>query len=191
MELVLPLFAGLGETALATAATVGAETLTGWATTVIPAGMEAAAGASSWLTTLQGGLTAGQLLATGMSGFAGFSEAQQAAGMAEVQSQAERVASEERALRIRQEHVRRVGSARVAIAGSGLDLSSGAAVEADLANQANFEIGIEANNARLRDTMGRARAMQLRTRGLADLIGTGARMAQIGAGTGIDIARRG
>lgn len=56
-----------------------------------------------------------------------------------------------RAVEIQREHVRKIAAARVAFAGSGLDISSGqlGAIERSLGREAEYGIGLESGNQRI------------------------------------------
>lgn len=126
-------------------------------------------------TVLQGLMTAGSVLG-------GYMEAQQtkAAGQAaafdanlnaraeELNTAQEATNSEARALEIRRETLRKMASARVAFAGSGLDVSSGQllAIESSLESDAEFGLALEGSNNRINQARGDIRAGQYRLQGI-------------------------
>ncbi|MFA7504281.1 MAG: hypothetical protein WCZ28_06245 [Burkholderiaceae bacterium] len=189
-ELAIGLFAALGSTGAA----AGAATAATWATTVTTAAgvtSTVAAGASTALSVLQGVATAGSILSSLAGGLSAYAEAQTNADLARLQGNQEVLASEEAAIRIKRDLVQKTGAARVAFAASGLDISSSQEVERDLAAQAEFETGIEKQNARIRRAQALARAGQLETSGSMSLLAAGGKALASGADFGIDIARRG
>lgn len=193
MEAAVALFAAMG-TAGATAATA-ATSAAAWAagTTVTAAGAATglAAAGSTALTVLQGVATAGSVLATLSGGLAARGEAKTNARLAEMQGEQDYIDAERRALAIRRETLKKVGDARVAFAGSGLDISSADAVVGNLEAQGDYETGVERSSAQMRKLQAGLRARQYRASGNADLIGAVARSAGAIADTGIDIAKRG
>lgn len=149
-----------------------------------------AAATSSGLSALQGALTIGSAVASIFSGVAGYQSHQNQAAFASLDAEQSRLAAEAEAIRIRRELVQRVGDTRVAFAGGGLDISSGAAIEDSLASQADFEIG----NARDAGRMGRAgrlaQAASLESQGQAGLVSGIARAGERIADYGLDVKRR-
>lgn len=131
------------------------------------------------------------MISTLVGGIGAMGEAQSNARMAELQGQQAYQESELAAVRIRREAVQKIGAARVAFAGSGLDISSAAAVENDLTAQANFETGIEEQNGLLRKAQAGMRASQYRQQGMYDMIGAAAKAGGQFANYGMDIAKRG
>jgi hypothetical protein len=189
-ELAIGLFSALGGGATA----AGAASAATWATTVTTAAgvtSTVATGASTALSVLQGIATAGSILSTLAGGMAAFSEVQTNAALSRIQADQEILASEEAALRVKRDLVKKIGAARVAFAASGLDISSSLEVERDLERQAEFETAIERQNARIRRAQALARARQFQTSGGMEFFASGAKALTTGASFGIDIARRG
>jgi hypothetical protein len=132
-------------------------------------GASAIGGMSTVMTVLSGVATAGSVLmkmsearAAEASGLAAAQEAGFNADMARIEADSEANASASRAVELRRETMRKIGAARVAFAGSGLDMSSGQLVasERDLERQAAFGLEIEDSNRRLALAQGAARAGQ-------------------------------
>lgn len=202
-ELVVSAFAAVGSAATAATATAGSwlagtTAVTAAGQTVFSgaaaASAAAAAGAGSTaFSILQGVATAGSILATLAGGAASNAEAGEQAQLAEINAEGDRLASEERALRIRRDLLQRVGAARVAFAGSGVSIAAGqpAAVEQDLRRQASFELGLEKSNAALRRASGELKARSIRRGGQVDLTGSYLKAGITGLNYGLDIAKRG
>ena len=72
----------------------------------------------------------------------------------------------ERSYRIRREMVQKVGAARVAFAGSGLDISSGDAIEAGYRSEADFETSLAKSAGKIGAASGRATVAWLAERGI-------------------------
>lgn len=123
----------------------------------------AAVGASSALSVLQGVATAGSALFSLASGFA--------------QGKQEDLAAKAEANRIKREELIKIGQLRVAFAGSGVDISGGAALEGDIRSQAAFE-------TEMAESSGQMRAASARLRGAGHAF-------KAATGGLIDIARRG
>lgn len=206
-ELALAFFATAGTAAAGTAAAgagAAASSALAWGlgTTVTTAAgvtsglgagsLAALAGAgSSALGVLQGVATASSMVSTLVGGVGKFIQGGQQADMAELQGKSDYLASEEEALRIRQDLVKKVGQARVAFAASGLDISSAGAVENDLTNQADFETQMAEANGQSRLLQSRMRAQAYRTGADFDLAGSVLKAGGQLAGYGLDIAKRG
>ena len=126
-----------------------------------------------------------------LSGQAKASEATRQAEIADFNADQARLASEEKALRIRREAVQKVGAARVAFAGSGLDISSSAAMEDAYRNEAGFEQYLARTSGTI-DAAGKTlTANAYRSRATASLV-EGDAMAKSKIADGlISIARRG
>lgn len=190
MEAAVALF-----TTLATAGEAAATSAAAWAagtTVTTAAGVTSTlAAGSSALSILQGVATAGSILSTVAGGMSDAAEAKTNAQMAELQGNQDYIDSERRALEIRRETARKVGAARVAFAASGLDISSGDAVVADLETQGTYQTGIEKQAGESRRIQSQMRARQYRASGDADLLGTVFKAGGKLAGFGIDIANRG
>lgn len=198
MEAAVALFAAMGTagTAAATTAATAATSAAAWAagtTVTTAAGVTTglAAAGSTALTVLQGVATAGSVLATLSGGMAARSEAKTNARLAEMQGEQDYIDAERRSLAIRRETLKKVGDARVAFAGSGLDISSADAIVGSLEAQGDYETGVERSSAQMRKLQAGMRAKQYRASGQADLIGSVAKAVGQGANLGIDIANRG
>lgn len=190
MELALTMLAGLGSTA------AGAASASVWAagTTVAAAGAAPVAlggfGASA-LSVLQGLATVGSIASTAIGGVGALASGLAASEQAKLEGDMAYVESEQAANRIRRELIKKTGDARVAFAASGLDISSGAAVERDLRSQAAFETEIERLNGLSRQAQARSRSRQMRTGAYMDLAGAGVRAGGQYLDYRIDIAQRG
>lgn len=82
-------------------------------------------------------------------------------------SEQETLASEARAVELRREALRKIGSARVAFGASGLSASSGqlAGIEGEIGNDAEFGLSIEASNRAINQNTSGLRRGQLRKQG--------------------------
>lgn len=140
-ELALAAFAGLG----ATGATAGTAA--------------AAAGAglfgSTAMSVLSGAATVGSVLmgfssaaAEESGGRAALAEAQTQAAVARLEGEQSVTESAARAVELQKDHLRKAAAARVAFAGSGLDISSGqlGAIEGSLERERDYGLSIEAGN---------------------------------------------
>ncbi len=151
---------------------------TATATTAATSAAAAATATAGTLTSIQGGLSVASSISALASGLLGAHEAHQ-------QSVQSDLASQEQALRIKQDYLKKVGAARVAFAGSGVALGGqDVAVEDSLKDQADFETRISKNNAALNRA-------QYATKGLMSIVSGVGNAAKAGASTGVDIARRG
>ena len=194
MEAVIAVVSAAGAAASSVGATVGSAlgvgattalpTIGGWATTMTTTG-------SSALSVLQGVATAGSMLSTVMGGLSSFGEARTNARLSDLQAESERLAGEEKSLRIRRDLVQKIGANRVAFAGSGVTLGSGASIEAGLEGDAAFELGMEKQNARIRELSSRMKADRYRSQATTSLIGTAGKVIGQGANFGLDLAQRG
>jgi hypothetical protein len=189
MEAVAGLFSSAGpatvDAGVAAGGTVGAG---GWVTST-----QAVTPVSQTMSMLQGGLSQGAMLSQVVSGVGQFAQSRQQAMLAEAQGNSEQIASEERALRIKREMVQKIGAARVSFAASGVDINSGTAagVSDNIERQAQFETDIERSNAKQRAVMAGMRASAFRTSGDFGLLGSLIKAGGTGAGTALDIAKRG
>lgn len=197
MEVALAVFSAVGTaastagSAVASAVGLGAAGTTtllpavgGWSTAVTTAG-------SSAFSVLQGVATAGSLLSTAVGGLSAYSEARTNAELSEIQAESERLAGQEKSLRIRRDLLQKIGANRVAFAGSGVTIGSGASIEASLEGDAEFELGLERQNARVRQLSAQMRAGRYRDQATASLIGTAGKMAGTLGNYGLDLAVRG
>jgi hypothetical protein len=181
-ELAIGLFAALGGGGAAATAAAGAGG--GLFSGLLTAG-------SSALGILQGVATAASVVSTLVGGIGQADEAQQNARLVELQGNSEFLASQQKALDIKRDLAQKIGEARVAFAGSGLDISSASSVEGDLEDQADFQTSIEKLNGQQAKQMAAARAAQYRSSGTYDLVGASLKaLGQVG-GYGLDIAKRG
>lgn len=124
-------------------------------------------GLSTIGTILQGVATAGSMLMQIQAGKADQAQANTQSQIALLQGDQAQTASEERALHIREDALMKMGQARVAFAGSGLDISSGQlnAIEGNIAHQEGFQLAIEKNNAAMSKAEAELKAGQLSIRG--------------------------
>lgn len=180
MELVTSLFA----VAAGTAESAGAGLMG-----LVPSfGGTAAAGASAasaatttglGLQGLQGTLTAGSMLASAGQGIMSLIQGNQNATQAEIQAK-------QQALNIQRDYLVKTGAARVAFAGSGVQIGSGseAATENSLGEQASLQ-------ERLATASGNAAAQAATLSGVSGAIGAGAGILKTGAQYELSIASRG
>lgn len=180
MEAVAALFA-----TVATTAVEGTAFLAPLVTTTT------SAAASTTLGVLQGAATTASLISSIVGGVSALGQGVMQSQLSEMEAGQLKLASEQRALEIRKQHVKAVGATRVAFAGSGLDLSSADAIEADLQHQADYATSIERTNATMRAIAAQRRGDAAQVRGYADLA------AGVGKGFGtaadyaLDLTRRG
>lgn len=172
----------------ATATTAGS-----LATAATAAGSTAAVGAglSSTLGTLGTVATVASMSAALLGGVMGYRQAQDQAKVADLNAESARLSSEEQALRIRKEMVQKVGAARVAFAGSGLDISSSDNITAGYGREAGFEIGLARAGGDIQAAGQSMQAAQYRTRGYAALADAAAKATGAFVDNKISIARRG
>lgn len=195
MEIAVGMFAALG-TSTAAAGTAAAGGWLAGTTATTAAGATVFSGASALagstaLSVLSGVLTAGSMLSTIAGGAAAVSEAETNAALQGLQGTQEVLASEETALRIKRDLLKKVGETRVAFAGSGLTIGSGAEVERDLTNQADFETGIERTNATIRRAQAKARQKTYRDSATMSLVGAAGKILGQAGSYGVDLVKRG
>jgi hypothetical protein len=190
MELAATAFAAMAASGTAAAATSTAAWAAG-TTITTAAGATSSLLGSSMLGALSTGLTVASAASTLVGGFMAYRQSNQQADMAELNAESARIESEERALRIRRELVQKTGAARVAFAGAGLSLSSGAAIEQGYRNEAESEIRLVRAGGRIAAAGHEMGAAQYRSRGWASLVESAGRVAAGGMQQGISIARRG
>jgi len=164
----------------------------GWLTTVTPAAGGGGLGSAA-LGTLQGGLTAAQMIASIGAGIAGNSEQRITARMLELDATSEGLASQAKAQEIRQRALRQIAEQRVAFAGSGVDISTGTpqALAEATESERDSLLGLEHENAAIRAARARLQAAAARSRGTASLATGVVNAAGAGVRYGIDIAKRG
>ncbi len=132
---------------------------------------------SSALSVLQGTMTAASMLTAGLGGAVSYSESREAAKASELEAR-------DKAARIREEELQKIGAARVAFAASGVQLGSGAQVENAIARDSEYEQAMAIRS-------GRINARQLRMRGSGALLRAAGDIASTGANYAIDLRRRG
>jgi hypothetical protein len=174
-------------TALFTTATAGAEAVGSGLLGAVGLGSAAAetgaaaAAANTGLAAqgLQGYLTAGQMLMQAGAGVGAIASANQSEKAANIQAKAE-------ALSIQRDYLIKTGAARVAFAGSGVQIGSGseAGVESSLSEQASLQ-------ERLAMAGGKAKAEAAQTAGIMGALSAGAGMLKTGADYSISLAKRG
>lgn len=171
--------------ALAMSALGGAGTAVASAGTALASGVStllpgfatgAGAAGSTALSVLQGTLSAGAMLASGIGGVVSYGEAQSQAKAAELEAR-------DKVVRLREEELQKIGSARVAFAASGVQLGSGAAIENQIENQSRYEQGMAIRS-------GRINASQLRLRGSGALLSAASDIAKTGANLAISLRDR-
>lgn len=147
-------------------------------------GATAALGSSLSLSVLGGVATAGSVIMglqqAGQERFAGDVAAREAGFNAEVaRTEGERQATQSaaRAVEIRRAALERIGAARVAFAGSGLDISSRqlGAIEDSIAADATYGLDMEKANQRIARASADVRAGQYETQGVTGRIAANAR----------------
>ena len=126
----------------------------------------AAVGAASAgvLGSLQGVLSTAAMISAGLGGVLGYQSKN-------MQADAQQIAAQAEAIRIKRDLVQKIGSARVAFAGSGLDISSAGAIESSLEHQADYEVATARENGALQ-------ASAYRAQGLGSLISAGGTIAR-------------
>ncbi len=154
-------------------------------------GYGAAAAGSGILGGLSTALSVGSAISTILGGVAGYQNAQSQSKLASLNADAAMLEAEEKALRIRREYVQKVGAARVAFAGSGLDISSATAIESGYGREADFETGLALNGGRIRQASGEIQADTYQRRGMASLVEAAAKAGGTLMDNKISIARRG
>lgn len=182
MEAVAALFAA-GTTAVASTAATATATAAGLA--------NAAGAASAAFSFLQGAATTASIVSTIVGGVSALGTGLMQSQLSEMEAGQLRLASEQRALEIRKQHVKSVGATRVAFAASGLDLSSADAIEESLDTERDYATGIEKSNAVVRAIAAQRRGDAAAVRGYADLAAGVGRAATTGADYALDLRRRG
>ncbi len=185
MELMASVFAA----SAATAATAGGATTL--AATAGAGGFGAAAAGSGILGGLSTAFSVGSAVSSILAGVAGYRTSRDQAALADLNAESARLESEEKALRIRRELVQKVGAARVAFAGSGLDISSGQEIERGYRSEADFETRLAGLGGEINAAGQRMVGAQYRTRSLASLIEAGGRAAGTLLDNKISTIRRG
>lgn len=137
----------------------------------------AVTGGSAALSILQGGATALSILSAVGGGLIANEEAK-------MQASADEIETRDRARRIQEEELQKVGAARVAFGASGLALGSAGQVENALNRDAAFERDMERSS-------GRVRRGQIKLRGRASLLSAAGDAAGAAANYAVDLKRRG
>lgn len=189
MELAATAFMGMVSTGAATGAAGAATAAT--AAGAAAAGGTAAGIGSMGLGLLQGAVSAVSLISATLGGLASKQSSDARAQFADLDAHSERLNAQAEALRIKRDYLTKVGAARVAFAGSGLDISSGGAIEDSLKSQAEYEIGRTEAGGELRAAQSTARAGAYRQQGTAGLIQAAGKVAEIGSDWAISTRRRG
>jgi hypothetical protein len=191
-ELAATAFAALASSGTAAAAsTTAASWLAGTTVTTAAGVTSSLAATSGTLGALSTGLTVASAASALIGGYMSYQQANFQADAAQLNADQARLESEEKALRIRREQVQKVGQARVAFAGSGLDISSGAAIEAGYGREAAFETGLARTSGEIGAGSAGMQAAALRSRGTASLVEGGVRAAGSYARDRITVGRRG
>ena len=193
-ELAASAFAAMSSAFTGTAATAATSTSSWLAgTTVSTAGGLTAslAPTSTALSALQGAATIASMASTLVGGGMAYAQSREQARFAALDAEGARLEGEEKALRIRRETVQKIGAARVAYAGSGLDISGAGAIEDSLQNESQFEQGLAMTAADYARARGLAAASQIRERGTSSLIGAAAKAFGTKLDYKISLARRG
>lgn len=178
MELAIGAFMsmfGAAGTAAAGTAAAGAAFVPGIA--AASATTSTVASGSIAMSVLQGAASALSVLSAVGGGLMANEEAK-------LQASADEIETRDRARRIREEELQKVGAARVAFGASGLALGSAGQIENALRRDADFERGLEL-------TSGRARQGQIKLKGRAALLSSVGNAAGTGANYAIDLKRRG
>lgn len=186
MEALASLLAAAGASSAAAtaggAATVAATAAGGYGTVAAGSGI---------LSGLSTALSVGSAISTILGGVAGYQNAKSQSQLASLNADAAMLEAEEKALRIRREYVQKVGAARVAFSGSGLDISSAQAIEAGYGREADFETSLALNGGRIRQASGEIQADTYQRRGMASLVESAAKAGGTVLDNKISIARRG
>lgn len=175
--------AAAGTTAFTTAA-AGTAFLAPLVTTVTPA-------VSGVLGTLSTVATVGSMAASILGGVATYNQSMGQAAIADLNAEGARIEAQEKSLRIRRELAQKTGQARVAFAGSGLDISSASAIESGYRSEADFEIGLARTGGEIGAAGQRMQAAAYRTRGFSGLVDAAAKAGGAYVNNSISIARRG
>jgi hypothetical protein len=189
-ELAATAFAALASSTAATAATAGSW-LAGTTVTTAAGVTSSLAATSGTLSALSTGLTVASAASSLIGGFLAYRQANQQADVADLNADQARLESEEKVLRIRREQAQKVGAARVAFAGSGLDISSGMAIEAGYGREAAYETALARSAGEMGAASAGMQAASLRSRGTASLIEGAGRAVGGYARDRISIGRRG
>jgi hypothetical protein len=177
MELAIGAFMSMFGSAAAAGAGAGMAGASAAGAAAFQAGATAATAGSTALSILQGGATALSILSTIGGGLMAHEEAK-------LQASADEIETRDRARRIREEELGKIGEARVAFGASGTGLGSAGQVEAGLARDAAFERELER-------TSGRVRQGQIKLRGRASLVSSLGSAAGTAGNYAIDLRRRG
>lgn len=191
MELAASAFLAAAPAAAAGAEIGAAGAMAGAVAAAPAAAATTAAAGSGVLSALQGGATIASMVSSLFAGVSGYQSHQSQSRFAEINAEQTRLAAEEDALRIKREMVQRIGANRVAFAASGLDISSGAAIEDGLRSQADFEIGLNDARARAGYAGGMAKAGSLSSQGTGSLVASAAKALGTGVDYALDLKRRG
>ena len=178
MEVAVAAMSALGSaatTAVTTAGSAlasGASALAGGVSSLLPG----AAGGSSALSVLQGTMTAASMLTAGLGGLVSYGESREAARATELEAR-------DKAARIREEELQKIGAARVAFAASGVQLGSAAQVENSIARDSQYEQAMAIRS-------GKVSARQLKLRGQGSLLRAAGDIASKGANLAISLRDR-
>ncbi|WP_414462959.1 hypothetical protein [Hyphomicrobium sp. DY-1] len=189
-EVAIGLFSALSAGAASAATAVGTG-LAGAASAVGTGLTGLTAAGSSALGILQGVATVASVASTLVGGIGSAAEAETNARLAQISGDADALATQQKILDIKRDLAVKTGEARVAFAGSGLDISSASAVEGNLQDEADYQTAIEQQNAIQQKQMAALRASQYRSSGAVDLISASAKAIGQAGGYGLDIAKRG
>ena len=135
------------------------------------------AGSSVALGSLQKVLSTATMISAAVGGGMGYASNMAQADAQGLQAQAE-------AIKIKRELVQKIGAARVAFAGSGLDVSGAAPIESSLVSQGDYEVGLSKNTANMR-------AAAYRQQAYGSLISAAGTAAKSYADLSFSTARRG
>lgn len=191
MELAATAFAALASSGTAAAATTAGSWLAGTTITTAAGVTSSLAATSGVLGTLSTVATVASGVSSIVGGYMAYRQAQGQADVAELNAGQARLDAEEKGLRIRRELVQKVGAARVAFAGSGLDISSAQAIEQGYRAEADFETSLARTSGTMAAAGQRMAAAGYRARGVSAMIEG---LGRAGAGYArdeISIARRG
>jgi len=175
----------------ATAFMAMAPTATAGAAATAAAASTAGAATAGTLGALQGVFSTAALISTALGGVSSYQSSQSRARFADLDATSERLSAEAETLRIKRDYLTKVGAARVAFAGSGLDISSGDAIEGSLKDQADYETSLAVAGGQSRAAQSLARGSAMRDQGTAGLISAAGKMAEIGADWSVSKYRRG
>lgn len=146
---------------------------------------------SKSLGALQGLVTNLSMTSQMLSGGVAFGESIGRSRFAHLDAEGARLDAERKSLDIAREMTQKIGAARVAFAGSGLDVSSGADIEASLRSQSAFEQKLAQNAGEFAAAKSNAAADIYAQKGYSSLLLAATKALGTGLDARISEARRG